>query len=477
MPVVCGFQGIAEDGTLTTLGRGGSDTTACALGVALAAEEVEIYTDVDGVMTADPRACDGAEVLEVIGADELFQMAKHGSRVVHTPAAELALASGLSVRVRNTYSDHPGTRVADIAGYRPAQRGDRGQRTSAASRASASTLAAAEGTPEHMAAQTRVYRAMADAGVSLDMFTPVGDDARLHRRRRSRSTPPARCSSASACSTRSRAGLAKVTLVGAGMHGVPGVMARMAEYLLDAGVNVLQTADSHTTISVLVPAERRRARGAGAPRRLRARRVDAMAREIVLYITASLDGFIADENGSVDWLGRRRGRGLRLRRPHGVGRHGPAGEPHLSRDHESRPTRTPTRARRTTSSPRATTCRSSARRPSCTTIPCGSCARLKAEGGCRIWLIGGGELASALVSAGLVDEIDLFVQPIVLGDGVPLWRPPLEHARTGAASRPGSGRVTSRSCATGFETRQQAGVTPRQHASAAASEHLLAVAQ
>ena len=117
---VAGFQGIAENGQLTTLGRGGSDTTACAIGVALEAEEVGIYTDVDGVMTADPRACDGAEVLEVISADELFQMARAGSRVVHTPAAELALESGLAMRVRNTFSDHDGTLVADIAGYRPA---------------------------------------------------------------------------------------------------------------------------------------------------------------------------------------------------------------------------------------------------------------------------------------------------------------------------------------------------------------------
>jgi aspartate kinase len=99
VPVVAGFQGIAGDGSLTTLGRGGSDTTACALGVALKADAVEIYTDVDGVMSADPRSCEGPRVLEVIRADELHQMARHGARVVHTPAAELALASGLAVRV------------------------------------------------------------------------------------------------------------------------------------------------------------------------------------------------------------------------------------------------------------------------------------------------------------------------------------------------------------------------------------------
>jgi aspartate kinase len=253
VPVVCGFQGMGEDGRLTTLGRGGSDTTACALGVALEAEEVEIYTDVDGVMTADPRACDGAEVLEVIGADELFQMAKHGSRVVHTPAAELALASGLSVRVRNTYSDHPGTRVADIAGYRPASVATAVSHVGGIVRFRVA-LPGTEGTRAHMETQTRIYRAMADAGVSLDMFTPL-------------SATLVFCVSDAALQTTSdvleRLGvaydatcdLAKVTLVGAGMHGVPGVMARVAEHLSEAGVNVVQAADSHTTISVLVPAE------------------------------------------------------------------------------------------------------------------------------------------------------------------------------------------------------------------------------
>lgn len=252
VPVVAGFQGVSEEGLLTTLGRGGSDTTACALGVALSAEEVEIYTDVDGVMTADPRACDAAEVLEVIGADELFQMAMHGSRVVHTPAAELALASGLAVRVRNTYTDHPGTLVADIAGYKPSAVATAVSHTGGIVRMRVD-LSAPDGTPEHMHAQTALFRAMADAGVSLDMFTPLGGSLVFTLAESGVST---------ACEVLSALGLthelqhdfAKVTLVGAGMHGVPGVMARMAEYLEDAGVTVSQIADSHTTISVLVPA-------------------------------------------------------------------------------------------------------------------------------------------------------------------------------------------------------------------------------
>lgn len=253
VPVVAGFQGLSAEGALTTLGRGGSDTTACALGVALCAEAVEIYTDVDGVMSADPRVCDATGVLDVIGADELFQMARAGSRVVHTPAAELALNSGIPVRVRNTFSAHEGTLVADIAGYRPSRVATAVSHVSGVVRFRV-TLPAPEGTREHMLAQTRVYRAMADAHVSLDMFTPVGealvftvsDDAQ-----------------SGACAVLETLGLehdaisgfTKITLVGAGMHGVPGVMARLADYLSAAGIDIRQAADSHTTISVLVASD------------------------------------------------------------------------------------------------------------------------------------------------------------------------------------------------------------------------------
>lgn len=252
VPVVAGFQGVADDGTVTTLGRGGSDTTACALGVALGAEEVEIHTDVDGVMTADPRACGGVEVLSRIRADELFQLARHGARVVHTPAAELALSSGLAVRVRNTFSRHPGTEVADISSYRPSAVATAVTHAAGVARVRVA-LGATEGSGEHMAAQTRVYRAMADAGVSLDMFTPAGEGLRFTVAEEA--LPAVRSALAPLGLEHAEAGgLAKVTLVGAGMHGVPGVMARLSEYLAEAGVPVLQTADSQTTISVLVHA-------------------------------------------------------------------------------------------------------------------------------------------------------------------------------------------------------------------------------
>jgi aspartate kinase len=257
VPVVAGFQGMGPDGTLVTLGRGGSDTTACALGVALGADVVEIYTDVDGVMSADPRVCDSAAVLTTIRADELFQMARHGSRVVHTPAAELALASGLDLRVRNTFTSAEGTLVvADIAGWRTDEVATAVSHADGVGRFVVSLSSDTDGvsTP----AQAHVYRSMADAGVSLDMFTPFGTSMAfsVSGNDSERAEQVLRSIGAAYQETRD---LSKVTLVGAGMHGVPGVMARMAEALAEAGIDVLQTADSHSTISVLVPGPSRAA--------------------------------------------------------------------------------------------------------------------------------------------------------------------------------------------------------------------------
>ncbi|MBC7328614.1 aspartate kinase [bacterium] len=117
VPVVAGFQGAAEPvppqvhGDITTLGRGGSDTTASALGAALNAERVEIYTDVDGVMTADPQIVSNAKVLPRLSYEEVSEMAHQGARVVHPRAIEIAMEYGVDVWVKNTRSDHPGSQI------------------------------------------------------------------------------------------------------------------------------------------------------------------------------------------------------------------------------------------------------------------------------------------------------------------------------------------------------------------------------
>jgi aspartate kinase len=249
--VVAGFQGVDGDGTLHTLGRGGSDTTACALGVALAADRVDIYTDVDGVLTADPRIIAEAKLLTSITANELFQMAKHGSKVVHAPAAELALQSGVRMRVRNTFGDLVGTEVVSLDSFRPDSVATAVTTAADIARLRVRLPYVKDDPTAHMAAQTKVYRLMADAALSLDMFTPMNDRL-VFSVADSGAQRAADILNAEGFEVAVREGLGKVTLVGAGMHGVPGVMARVAQCLCEAHIDILQVADSHATISLLV---------------------------------------------------------------------------------------------------------------------------------------------------------------------------------------------------------------------------------
>jgi aspartate kinase len=248
--VVAGFQGASHDGETTTLGRGGSDTSACAIGAALNADVVEIYTDVDGVLSADPRVCPGARVLDRLQYEELFQMALTGAKVMHAPAAEIAMGADVPVRVLNTDGSSSGTLIAGagLAG---------GLAPRVATAISHSTgvarfvVALPEDARGRAATVTRVFRLMADAGVSLDMFTPLGGVLAFSADGGAIRIAGSLLDGAAlpfTCDDR----LAKVTLVGAGMHGIPGVMARISEALSSGGIDILQVADSHYTISVLV---------------------------------------------------------------------------------------------------------------------------------------------------------------------------------------------------------------------------------
>lgn len=112
--VVAGFQGSTIDGDITTLGRGGSDTTAVALAAAVNASECQIFTDVDGVFTADPNKVAGAVLIPEISFDDCFEMARNGAQVIHDRSVTLAKQHGVNIRVRNTFnSNHPGTLICD----------------------------------------------------------------------------------------------------------------------------------------------------------------------------------------------------------------------------------------------------------------------------------------------------------------------------------------------------------------------------
>jgi len=253
--VVCGFQGVTVNGDVTTLGRGGSDITASALGAALGAEVVEIYTDVDGVKTADPRIVPEARTIEVVGHFEVCQMASEGAKVVHPRAVEIAMRSNVPLRVKSTKGGGPGTLIATARRMGWPQVGD--ARTVTAVTHVTSLTQIRVYPPEGgfgPQADLQVFETMAANGISVDLINVspevisytvpdhVGEqtDALL---------------SGLGMKVHRRPGCAKVSVVGLGMRGVPGVMAKVTRALAGQGIKILQTADSHATISCLVEAK------------------------------------------------------------------------------------------------------------------------------------------------------------------------------------------------------------------------------
>ncbi len=257
VPVVAGFQGKSENGELTTLGRGGSDTTASALGVALHAEVVEIFTDVEGVMTADPRIVENARLLDDITYNEVCQLARDGAKVIHPRAVEIAMQGGIPLRVRSTFSDSAGTLIT----HQNHRQQDavciiRDRLITGVTYTSniAQIKVNISQLDDKKGMELKIFKTLADNGISIDfisvqpeliMFTVLPDD------------------SARTISILKNLGLdpevemncAKVAVVGAGMTGIPGVMARVVEALTDNNIPILQSGDSYTNIWCLVKRE------------------------------------------------------------------------------------------------------------------------------------------------------------------------------------------------------------------------------
>ncbi|HHV93253.1 MAG TPA: aspartate kinase [Firmicutes bacterium] len=250
IPVVAGFQGRTRDGDITTLGRGSSDTSAVALGVALRAEMVEIYTDVDGVMTADPRVEPNARRLDTVTYREIAEMAHLGAKVIHPRAVEIAMEGHIPLRIRATGSKSPGTLVQGAASQVEI-RSDR-----------VVTGIAHVGGMVQIQLETAadfnrsdlglaIFQGLANAGISLDMiYVSPNRIAFIIEHRWAKQAEDVLRSFP--VKVQVQPGMAKVSAVGAGMRGVPGVMARVVFALQQAGVTIYQTTDSHANISCLV---------------------------------------------------------------------------------------------------------------------------------------------------------------------------------------------------------------------------------
>lgn len=255
--VVTGFQGITEDGQVTTLGRGGSDTTASALGVALNAEAIDIYTDVEGIMTADPRIVEDARILDVVTYNEICQMAHQGAKVIHPRAVEIAMQRNIPLRIKCTFSDAPGTLVTSIQADMGAGTDITGDRiiTGIAHTPNVTQICVpTSALPDTLQANKQIFKGMALADISVD-FISVQSDAVYYTVRDDEADKAVKILKNMGFNPSVVPSCAKVSIVGAGIHGVPGVMADMVEALSDAGIRILQSADSHTTIWVLVDKE------------------------------------------------------------------------------------------------------------------------------------------------------------------------------------------------------------------------------
>ncbi|SDJ71388.1 aspartate kinase [Sediminibacillus albus] len=251
--VVAGFQGKTEDGEVTTIGRGGSDTSAAALGAALGAEYIDIFTDVEGIMTADPRVVESARILDVVTYTEICNLAYQGAKVIHPRAVEIAMQAKVPIRVRSTHSKKTGTLVTSSRGS--SQGRDIPDRlVTGIAHISDITQVRVNANKEPYRLHSEVFKAMAAAGISVDFIniSPTGVVYTIPERFTNEAADLLENLDYQPILTKN---CAKVSLVGAGMTGVPGVTAKIVQTLTDAGVHILQSADSHTTIWVLIHQE------------------------------------------------------------------------------------------------------------------------------------------------------------------------------------------------------------------------------
>ena len=255
--VVAGFQGVNGSGEITTLGRGGSDTTACALGAALNAEVIDIFTDVEGIMTADPRIVDSARLLDRVTYNEICQLAYQGAKVIHPRAVELAMQKNIPIRVRSTFSDTPGTLVSTHGEATETGHSIRFDRVITGITQMANVFQIEVETasyPDPTAAPSIIFRSLADAGISVDLIN-VHPEVIAFTVENTEGPRSKDILNEMGFQVKVLPGCAKVSVVGGGMAGLPGVMASISEALHEQNISILQSADSHTTIWCLVKNE------------------------------------------------------------------------------------------------------------------------------------------------------------------------------------------------------------------------------
>lgn len=254
--VVAGFQGVDQNGETTTLGRGGSDTSAVALAAAVNAQECQIYTDVDGVYTTDPRVVDGAQRLDSITFEEMLEMASMGSKVLQLRSVEFAGKYQVPLRVLSSFKEGPGTLIKmdeDDVMEAPTIAGIAFNRDEA--------KLTVIGVPDTPGIAYQILGPVGEANIEVDVILQnVGDEGKTdftftvsrNDLEKAEAILESRISELGALQWRSDSKIAKVSVVGVGMRSHAGVAANMFKALADVGVNIQMISTSEIKISVII---------------------------------------------------------------------------------------------------------------------------------------------------------------------------------------------------------------------------------
>ena len=253
--IITGFQGINRLGDITTLGRGGSDTSAVALAAALHADLCQIYTDVDGVYTADPREVKGARKLDEITYNEMLELATLGAQVLHNRSVEMAKKYNVKLEVLSSFTGRPGTKIKEVA------KGVEKSYISSVAKDKNIARIALLGVPDETGTSFKVFSLLAANNINVDII--LQGIGQAERKDICFTVAEVDLEKASGLlrehqesigfrSMETNADVAKVSVVGAGMIGSPGVAAKLFEALYDAGININMISTSEIKISVLV---------------------------------------------------------------------------------------------------------------------------------------------------------------------------------------------------------------------------------
>ncbi|GAB3056964.1 aspartate kinase [Monashia sp. NPDC004114] len=263
--IVAGFQGVSQTTKdITTLGRGGSDTTAVALAAALKADVCEIYTDVDGVFTADPRVLPSARKLDVLSMEEMLDLAANGSKILHLRCVEYARRYGIPIHVRSSWSQRPGTWVKDNpyegegAVEAPIIAGIAHDRSEA--------KITIVGVPDRVGVAAKIFGAIAEAGINIDMIVQNVSAAETAKTDISFTLPQEDGARGIQVlqsikhdvdyeDLRLDDKIGKIALVGAGMKSHPGVSAKFFGALAEAGINIEMISTSEIRVSAVTRAD------------------------------------------------------------------------------------------------------------------------------------------------------------------------------------------------------------------------------